>query len=195
MGEKLVVAVGETPLDCMLKVMWDEKADSSCRDNMAKAAAPCAHLKLASLQHSGRNAGPMRAVGLAKLSGDELAQLDIVFGPRARSGDDDAPDQGGEGAKGGSASARRCFSARRPPMRACNSQPTWRVRKRSGSAGSRSTTWIGAQAHCQTQMPGMRENLIRPRVPSTAMWGQDPAMLSRSTPRERRTAARTVIVS
>jgi len=57
-----------------------------------------------------------------------------------------------------------------------------RIRKRSGSAGSRSTTWIGGQAHCQTLLPGVRENWISPRVPSTATRGQDSAMRSRSTP-------------
>ena len=46
------------------------------------------------------------------------------------------------------------------------------TRKRSGRAGSRSTTWIGGHAHCQTLMPGVRENRIRPRVPSTATRGQ-----------------------
>ncbi|GAA1522244.1 hypothetical protein GCM10009730_32700 [Streptomyces albidochromogenes] len=38
------------------------------------------------------------------------------------------------------------------------SQPACRIRKRSGCAGSRSTTWIGVDAHCHTLMPGVREN-------------------------------------
>src|SRR5262245_64863696 len=62
------------------------------------------------------------------------------------------------------------------------SQLAWRIRKRPGSAGSRSTTWIGVQAHCQTLMPGVRENWICPRVPSTETRGQDSAVRVRSTP-------------
>ena len=54
-----------------------------------------------------------------------------------------------------------------------------RTRKRPGSAGSRSTTWTGAQAHCQTLMPGMRKNWISPRVPSTDTRDQAPAMGAR----------------
>ncbi|WP_165959488.1 hypothetical protein [Nonomuraea longispora] len=48
----------------------------------------------------------------------------------------------------------------------------WRIRQRSGAAGSRSTTWIGGHAHGRTPMPGTREKPIRPRVPSTATRGQ-----------------------
>jgi hypothetical protein len=69
-----------------------------------------------------------------------------------------------------------------PAATAVLSQLAWRIRKRSGSAGSRSTTWIGVQAHCQTLMPGMRENWICPRVPSTATRGQDSATRARSAP-------------
>lgn len=52
-------------------------------------------------EHTGRNGGPIQTVDLTKLSGDELAQLEHIFGPLAGSGDDDAPDQGGEGASEG----------------------------------------------------------------------------------------------
>jgi hypothetical protein len=61
-------------------------------------------------------------------------------------------------------------------------QPAWRIRKRSGSTGSRSTTCTGGQAHCQTLMPGVRVNRICPRVPSTATRGQDSAMRARPAP-------------
>jgi hypothetical protein len=37
---------GETPLDYMLRVMRDQKADNSRRDDMAKAAAPYTHSRL-----------------------------------------------------------------------------------------------------------------------------------------------------
>ena len=61
-------------------------------------------------------------------------------------------------------------------------QVAWRTRKRSGSAGSRATTWIGGQAHCHTLMPAGRENWIGPRVPSRATRGQASAMFGRSAP-------------
>jgi hypothetical protein len=96
--QKKVAATGITPLDYMLKVMRDSKADPGRRDDMAKAAAPYVHPKLASMQHTGRGGGPIQHVDLTKLSGDELAQLEAIFGPLAGSGDDDAPDPAGEGA-------------------------------------------------------------------------------------------------
>lgn len=99
--QKKVAATGITPLDYMLKVMRNPKADDARRDEMAKAAAPYVHPKLASMQHTGRNGGPIQTVDLTKLSGDELAQLEAIFGPLAGSSDDDAPDQAGEGEAGG----------------------------------------------------------------------------------------------
>jgi hypothetical protein len=77
----------------MLKVMRDSKADDQRRDDMAKAAAPYVHPKLASLQHTGRNGGPIQTVDLTKLSGDELDQLEAIIGPLA----DIGADQSGEG--------------------------------------------------------------------------------------------------
>lgn len=50
---------------------------------------------------SGPGGGPIPTVDLTKLSGDDLARLEAIFGPLAGSGDDDAPDQGGEGEAGG----------------------------------------------------------------------------------------------
>ena len=48
-------------------------------------------------RHTGANGGPIQTVDLTKLSGDELAQLESIFGPLAGSCDDDAPDPRGEG--------------------------------------------------------------------------------------------------
>lgn len=96
-----VAATGDTPLEYMLKVMRDAKAEPGRRDDMAKAAAPYVHPKLASMQHTGRNGGPIQTVDLTKLSGDELAQLENIFGPLAGSSDDDALDPSGEGEAGG----------------------------------------------------------------------------------------------
>jgi hypothetical protein len=51
-------AGGELPLDYMLAVMRDPKAPARRRDEMAKAAAPYLHSKLASIEHSGSQDGP-----------------------------------------------------------------------------------------------------------------------------------------
>lgn len=48
-------------------------------------------------EHAGRGGGPIQTVDLSKLSGDDLARLETIFGPLAASGGDDAADQGGEG--------------------------------------------------------------------------------------------------
>ncbi|MER8925799.1 hypothetical protein [Mesorhizobium sp. M0859] len=84
----------------MLKVMRNPRATDQRRDDMAKAAAPYVHPKLASTQHTGPNGGPIQTVDLTKLSGDDLTRLEDIFGPLAGPSDDDAPDQGGEGQAG-----------------------------------------------------------------------------------------------
>lgn len=50
---------GETPLDYMLRVMRDDKADGNRRDDMAKAAAPYIHAKLSNIEHGGAGGGPI----------------------------------------------------------------------------------------------------------------------------------------
>ncbi|MER8959318.1 hypothetical protein [Mesorhizobium sp. M0701] len=86
----------------MLKAMRahvdNNKLDEAA--SIAKDAAPYMHAKLASIQHTGRGGGPIQTVDLSKLSGDDLARLEDIFGPLAGPGDDDAPDQGGEGEAG-----------------------------------------------------------------------------------------------
>tara|TARA_R110002020_G_scaffold36894_35_gene111027 strand:- start:2534 stop:2887 length:354 start_codon:yes stop_codon:yes gene_type:complete len=57
---------GVTPLDYMLSVMRDEDAPPARRDEMAKAAAPYVHPKLASTQISGPNGGPIVTEGSAR---------------------------------------------------------------------------------------------------------------------------------
>lgn len=82
--EREIAKSGITPLEYMLKVMRNEKADVSRRDDMAKAAAPYVHPKLSSLQHRG-------AVGtydLTKMSDDELDRLEQILGPIALAGGD-----------------------------------------------------------------------------------------------------------
>lgn len=46
---------------------------------------------------TGKDGGPIQSVDLTKLSADDLAKLEHIFGPLAGSGDDDGPDQDGEG--------------------------------------------------------------------------------------------------
>ena len=46
-----IAATGELPLDYMLRVMRDPTADDDRRDDMAKAAAPYCHARLATVDH------------------------------------------------------------------------------------------------------------------------------------------------
>ena len=48
-----IAASGETPLEYMLRIMRDEAAESTRRDEMAKAAAPYLHPRLSSVEHTG----------------------------------------------------------------------------------------------------------------------------------------------
>jgi len=52
--QKAIAASGFTPLDYMLAVVRDTQADPVRRDEMAKAAAPYVHPKLASVNHGGK---------------------------------------------------------------------------------------------------------------------------------------------
>lgn len=90
--QKKVAASGQTPLEYMLKVMRDGKASDQRRDEMAKACAPYVHPKLASMQHTGRNGGPIPTVDLTNMSDDDLNRLEALFGPLAGSAGDDADD-------------------------------------------------------------------------------------------------------
>lgn len=52
-------ATGETPLDYMLRVMRNGMVDDGRRDEMAKAAAPYIHSKLANMQVTGADGGSL----------------------------------------------------------------------------------------------------------------------------------------
>lgn len=54
-----LAAGGETPLEYMLRVMRDEATPPARRDDMAKAVAPYVHAKLAAVEHSGKDGGPI----------------------------------------------------------------------------------------------------------------------------------------
>ena len=73
--QQAVAATGETPLDHMLRVMRDPGNDDQRRDQMAKAAAPYVHPKLAAIEHTGKDGGPIET---AEVSDTELARA-IAF--------------------------------------------------------------------------------------------------------------------
>jgi hypothetical protein len=50
-----IAASGETPLDYMIQVMRDQNAPVERRDEMAKAAAPHVHPRLAAVEYAGTN--------------------------------------------------------------------------------------------------------------------------------------------
>lgn len=76
--QKKVAATGLTPLDYMLQAMRDPKAEAGRRDDMAKAAAPYVHPKLASMQHTGRNGGPIQTMDVTKLKGMSDQELELL---------------------------------------------------------------------------------------------------------------------
>lgn len=55
-----IAATGLTPLDYMLSVVRDETAERSVRLDAAKGAAPYVHPKLAQIEHSGKDGGPIQ---------------------------------------------------------------------------------------------------------------------------------------
>ena len=67
-----IAASGETPLEYMLRIMRDEAAESTRRDDMAKAAAPYLHPRLSSIEHSGDNDTIRKAVDMTD---DELVAI------------------------------------------------------------------------------------------------------------------------
>ena len=71
---------GTTPLDYMLGLMRDSKAELAVRTDMAKAAAPYMHPRLAAVEHTGKDGGPIEtketgdALGIARRIAFALAQ-------------------------------------------------------------------------------------------------------------------------
>lgn len=66
------LAGGITPLEYMLSVMRDDKAETSRRDEMAKAAAPYCHPRLAATELTGPDGGPIDV--RLRSARDELAR-------------------------------------------------------------------------------------------------------------------------
>lgn len=65
-----IAATGETPLEYMLRVMRDPKAEHPRRDEMSKAAAPYVHPKLATVTHAGTGEG-----GAIKVEDQSLSEI------------------------------------------------------------------------------------------------------------------------
>jgi hypothetical protein len=66
-----ISASGEAPLDYMIRVMRDESAPHGRRDEMAKAAAPYVHPRLAAIEC----AGTLSSKPLSQMSDDELMAI------------------------------------------------------------------------------------------------------------------------
>jgi hypothetical protein len=66
-----ISASGEAPLDYMIRVMRDQSAPDGRRDEMAKAAAPYVHPRLAAIEHAGTLSGKP----LSQMSDDELMAI------------------------------------------------------------------------------------------------------------------------
>lgn len=75
---------GLMPLDYMLKVMRDTKADRARRDDMAKAAAPYIHPKLATLQSDVKLTG--------RLTLEQLVLASVPSETEAAQGEDEKPE-------------------------------------------------------------------------------------------------------
>jgi hypothetical protein len=55
-----IAETGITPLEFMLQKMRDENEMPAIRADMAKAAAPYVHPKLANIEHTGKDGGPIQ---------------------------------------------------------------------------------------------------------------------------------------
>jgi hypothetical protein len=93
-ARKRALESGISPLDYMLKVMRNAKAETKRRDDMAKAAAPFCHTR--AIEHSGPNRGPITTLDLSKATDEQISALEAIFGPLAESGDSDGGGQGRE---------------------------------------------------------------------------------------------------
>lgn len=56
---KAIDQSGELPIEYMMRVMRDPQADDGRRDDMARAAAPYLHPRLAAVEVSGKDGGPI----------------------------------------------------------------------------------------------------------------------------------------
>ncbi|MDH7794106.1 MULTISPECIES: hypothetical protein [unclassified Beijerinckia] len=102
---------GLSPLDVMLRAMREHAArgDWDTAAALAKDVAPYMHPKLASLQHSGADGGPIQTLDLSHATEEQLAALEQLFGPIVQDFEQDLAfaevgDGRGEGGTGASGS-------------------------------------------------------------------------------------------
>lgn len=79
LAKEQAILSGITPLEYMLKIMRDETQSPTFRADMAKAAAPYVHPRLATIEHNGKDGGPIQYNGNITVSPDE-AYLRMVRG-------------------------------------------------------------------------------------------------------------------
>jgi hypothetical protein len=72
--QESVAASGLTPLDFMLSIMRNPKVRLAMRFDAAKQAAAYVHPKLAAIEHSGKDGGPME-MKVKQVSDIEAARL------------------------------------------------------------------------------------------------------------------------
>lgn len=58
-ARKAALEGGQAPLDYMLAIMRNEEESPAMRFEAAKAAAPYVHAKLAAVEHTGKDGGPI----------------------------------------------------------------------------------------------------------------------------------------
>ncbi|MGB7097519.1 MAG: hypothetical protein WBD95_01960 [Xanthobacteraceae bacterium] len=68
------MASGLAPLDFLLEVMRDEKAELHVRLDAAKSAANYVHPKLSAIEHSGPEKGPLEVQTSQRMTPPEVAQ-------------------------------------------------------------------------------------------------------------------------
>jgi hypothetical protein len=81
-----IAATGETPLEFMLKRMRDEAADPLMRFEAAKAAAPYVHPKLAAIEHTGKDGGPIQTIDVTPEERAKRIAFALAKGLRAAAG-------------------------------------------------------------------------------------------------------------
>lgn len=80
-----VVASGLTPLEYLLDVLRDTSQPKIRRDWAAERSAPYCHSRIAAVVHTGRGGGPIQTLDLSKITDEQLAVLEDVFGTLVRS--------------------------------------------------------------------------------------------------------------
>lgn len=84
-ARKAALESGISPLDYMLQVMRNPRADAKRRDAMAAAAAPYVHARLSSVQHGGQPGG-------APIETRNVTRIELVPAVISAKSDDDCQD-------------------------------------------------------------------------------------------------------